>query len=73
MTRSAAQAFTLTLAATTVSEGGGVEATMATVSRGTASPRSLAVEMESSNPNAGRVPELVTIARQGGLPEQPDQ
>ena len=54
-------AFTLSLAADTVSEAGGVEATTATVSRGVASPRSLSVLLENSNPDAVFVPARVLI------------
>ncbi len=53
--------FSLVLGAATVSEGAGVEAATATVSRGTASPRSLVVALENSNSGAARVPASVTI------------
>ncbi len=53
--------FGLSLAASTVSEGAGVEATTATVSRGSVSPRSLTVEVQSSNPGVASVPATVTI------------
>jgi len=46
--------FTLTLTVSSVSEGAGTRAVAATVSRGVASPRSLAVELENSNPLAAR-------------------
>ncbi|MCZ7639948.1 MAG: hypothetical protein M5U12_30215 [Verrucomicrobia bacterium] len=54
-------AFTLSLAADTVSEAGGVAATTATISRGVASPRSLSVLLENSNPDAVIVPARVLI------------
>src|SRR4030095_15784971 len=53
--------FSLRLSASSVSEGAGAEAAVATVSRGVASPRSLTVEMESTNPGAARVPQVITI------------
>ncbi len=53
--------FVLTLAASSVSEGAGTEAATATISRGVASPRSLAVELENDNPLAALVPASVTI------------
>lgn len=54
-------AFTLTLAADTISEAAGVKANVATVSRGRASPRSLSVVLSNSNPEAVMVPERVVI------------
>lgn len=56
-----APALQLTLAAQTVSEGAGPQATVATVSRSFASSRPLGVELVSSDPTAARVPERVTI------------
>ncbi|MBL9126553.1 MAG: hypothetical protein JNL97_02845, partial [Verrucomicrobiales bacterium] len=53
--------FTLTLSDTQVSESGGVAAAVATVSRGAASPRSLAVTVESSAPSLVRVPATTSI------------
>jgi hypothetical protein len=53
--------LTLSLAASTVSEGAGLEATRATVSRGVASPRSLTVDINNSNPAAVTVPSHVVI------------
>lgn len=53
--------FTLELAATSVSESDGIEATTGTVSRGIVSPRSLLVELENLNPIAVSIPASVTI------------
>lgn len=53
--------FTLTLADPSVSEGGGGQATTATVSRGVASPRSLSVELEVSDRSLIIAPESVVI------------
>ncbi len=51
----------LSLSSTEVSEGAGVQAAIATVSRGYISPRSLVVELENSNPLAALVPPAITI------------
>lgn len=53
--------FTLSLAASSVSEGAGIEATTATISRGTASPRSLTVALQNTNAAAAHVPASVVI------------
>lgn len=53
---------TVSLASATVSEGAGPQATMATVTRSIVSARSLAVDLESSNPSAAQVPNRVLIS-----------
>lgn len=51
----------VTLASGLVSEGAGPQATMATVTRGIASARALAVDLESTNTAAALVPDRVVI------------
>jgi hypothetical protein len=52
---------TLSLAAATISEGAGPNATSATVTRSPVSARALTLGLTSANPNAARVPASVTI------------
>ncbi len=53
--------FVLSLATTSVSENAGASATTATISRGLPGARSLAVELENSNPSAVHFPPSVVI------------
>jgi subtilase family serine protease len=53
--------LTVALAVAEVSEGAGPTATTGTATRDRISPRPLVVTLESSNPNAARVPASVTI------------
>ncbi|HRT58988.1 MAG TPA: CARDB domain-containing protein, partial [Candidatus Paceibacterota bacterium] len=53
--------LTLEVAPGTVSEGAGAQAAVVTITRSPVSPRTLELELESSNTNALLVPRLVTI------------